>query len=179
MSTCIASCDANPQCQAVGYDSSSGNCTQYSSTAQGGGSYSPTVQFAQMSKRAVVQGGSTYTYQVTTVRLIAPHPAHEQLLILQGHVYLVFFEHYLSDHHVRIPSSQGALSLLHADSFSPTTTATSSSFPPTTYVFRGPRKPSRFLLIDVGQLQQLLPLPAASHPPRTSSKVLRSPRVPC
>ncbi|KAK5690427.1 hypothetical protein LTR97_012295 [Elasticomyces elasticus] len=68
MASCINACSANTDCQGVGYDTTaSGTCYEYCSFSSGGtGTFSPNVQFASKQKRAVVQGGTTYTYQVTT-----------------------------------------------------------------------------------------------------------------
>ncbi|KAK3630809.1 hypothetical protein LTR56_017226 [Elasticomyces elasticus] len=67
MASCINTCSANAECQGVGYDTTSGTCYEYCSFSSGGtGTFSPNVQFASIQKRAVVQGGTTYTYQVTT-----------------------------------------------------------------------------------------------------------------
>ncbi|KAK4960559.1 hypothetical protein LTR10_003455 [Elasticomyces elasticus] len=67
MASCINACSANTECQGVGYDTTSGTCYEYCSFSSGGtGTFSPNVQFASKQKRAVVQGGTTYTYQVTT-----------------------------------------------------------------------------------------------------------------
>ncbi|KAK5729630.1 hypothetical protein LTR17_011817 [Elasticomyces elasticus] len=67
MASCINACSANTECQGVGYDTTSGTCYEYCSFSSGGtGTFSPNVQFASIQKRAVVQGGTTYTYQVTT-----------------------------------------------------------------------------------------------------------------
>ncbi|KAK1056656.1 hypothetical protein LTR74_014769 [Friedmanniomyces endolithicus] len=67
MATCISDCSDNTQCEGVGYDSSTGTCYEYCSFASGNSaSFSPNVQFASVQKRAVVEGGMTYTYQITT-----------------------------------------------------------------------------------------------------------------
>ncbi|KAI7251828.1 hypothetical protein KC343_g4538 [Hortaea werneckii] len=93
ISTCIAECSSLELCQGVGYDTSTAGCAKYLSQVPDSGVYSPTVQFARLSKRPVVIGGSTlleaiptsfvssginvqgsvtFTYALPTISIVAP-----------------------------------------------------------------------------------------------------------
>ncbi|KAI6887118.1 short chain dehydrogenase [Hortaea werneckii] len=62
MASCIASCSDHIDCDSAGYEETTGTCYEYSSQVQGSGTYNPNVQFAKVTKRAVVVDGVTYTY---------------------------------------------------------------------------------------------------------------------
>ncbi|KAI7285431.1 hypothetical protein KC345_g1714 [Hortaea werneckii] len=66
ISICIAECSSLELCQGVGYVSSTAGCAKYLSQVPGSGVYSPTVQFARLSKRPVVVGGSTLLEAIPT-----------------------------------------------------------------------------------------------------------------
>ncbi|KAI6807479.1 hypothetical protein KC332_g13453 [Hortaea werneckii] len=71
MASCIASCSDHIECDSAGYDETTDTCYEYSSQVQGSGTYNPNVQFAKITKRAVVVDGVTYTYPVTTSYITA------------------------------------------------------------------------------------------------------------
>ncbi|KAI7190813.1 hypothetical protein KC343_g11784 [Hortaea werneckii] len=71
MASCIASCSDHIDCDSAGYDETTGTCYEYSSQVQGSGTYNPNIQFAKITKRAVVVDGVTYTYPVTTSYITA------------------------------------------------------------------------------------------------------------
>ncbi|KAI6799246.1 hypothetical protein KC361_g3042 [Hortaea werneckii] len=66
ISVCIAECSSRELCQGVGYDTSTAGCYKYLSQVPDSGVYSPTVQFARLSKRPVVIGGSTLLEAIPT-----------------------------------------------------------------------------------------------------------------
>ncbi|RMZ33590.1 hypothetical protein D0859_02258 [Hortaea werneckii] len=66
ISICIAECSSRELCQGVGYDTSTATCAKYLSQVPDSGVYSPTVQFARLSKRPVVVGGSTLLEAIPT-----------------------------------------------------------------------------------------------------------------
>ncbi|KAI7089509.1 hypothetical protein KC356_g2367 [Hortaea werneckii] len=66
ISVCIAECSSRELCQGVGYDTSTAGCYKYLSQVPDSGVYSPTVQFARLSKRPVVVGGSTLLEAIPT-----------------------------------------------------------------------------------------------------------------
>ncbi|RMY80694.1 hypothetical protein D0862_12625 [Hortaea werneckii] len=66
ISICIAECSSRELCQGVGYDTSTAGCAKYLSQVPDSGVYSPTVQFARLSKRPVVVGGSTLLEAIPT-----------------------------------------------------------------------------------------------------------------
>ncbi|KAK3679831.1 hypothetical protein LTR78_000207 [Recurvomyces mirabilis] len=66
MAACLNDCSNDPNCEGVGYDTSTGTCYEYCSEVSNSGSYSTNVQFAQLKQRAVVKSGTTYTFPITT-----------------------------------------------------------------------------------------------------------------
>ncbi|KAK4888436.1 hypothetical protein LTR27_012659 [Elasticomyces elasticus] len=67
MASCINQCSNDPNCEAAGYDASTGYCYEYNAEVPNSGTYSSSVQFAQRKIRAVVQNGVTMSYSITTV----------------------------------------------------------------------------------------------------------------